>query len=915
MKFNLRSKLLVVIGSMIVAIALLVGIASYAVLSNVLLQRTNAQLQSISDIKAGTVNLFISDSEKEIAFSASDENAKQSLVRYLMTRNAGDKPAALGAITEIVKGTASFESAFLADAGGTVVVSTNPEDEGKIRSDDPFILQAAKLPFIQNFQYDTTTGKPEMLIVAPVFDTKSTLSGFIAGRVNAAQINSMMTERSGLGNSGETFLINSTNTVITDLRKEQNEAFKKTIFLPQDNECLAGTSNFRVTNDYHGDSVVGYWHWIPEIQSCLVTKIDTKEAFQSIIPIIGLLSLIIVGVGIMAGLLGYIVARNVISNPINNLYEVAVKVKEGDLKARVQVHSLDEIGQLGVVFNDMTAKLQESYADLENKVAERTLDLEKAKRELEQKVSLVEEQSVKSEESKLAMTNLLEDARTLEEDLKKERDTATTIINTMEEGLFSVDTQYNIILVNKKAEAFFGISQTDSIGINLADVTTMYVGESPVASEDRPLMKTLKTGVPMTIGLDDDYYLRDAGGRHVPVSLETSPLKHGDEIIGALVTFHDITHDKEIKHTIENQVIERTHELNDEKLRLSASIASLPVGFVMVNPDHEVIFINQNALTILGLENKSVRTMDDILHVFPGDSFIHKLHEDYHKENAKVAKTGELNFLAKILKVSFIPISARSNESDENLGSIVLLDDITEARILERSRDEFFSIASHELRTPLTAIRGNTSLIQEHYLDNQEQDMKEMIGDIHESSVRLINIVNDFLNMSRLEQERFEFKPQIFNLQELIVKALHEYQVTGSRRKLSLEYRQPQAPLPVVLADPDRVREIIINLVGNSLKFTEEGGITIETMPVDHMVQVNVSDNGRGIPIQNQALLFHKFQQAGDSLFTRDTTKGTGLGLYISRLMIEKMGGKIWLVKSEEGKGTTFAFTVPVAHT
>ena len=93
------------------------------------------------------------------------------------------------------------------------------------------------------------------------------------------------------------------------------------------------------------------------------------------------------------------------------------------------------------------------------------------------------------------------------------------------------------------------------------------------------------------------------------------------------------------------------------------------------------------------------------------------------------------------------------------------------------------------------------------------------------------------------------------------------------------------------------------------------GGITISSAVSDGMVQVSIADTGRGIPLNNQALLFHKFQQAGDSLFTRDTTKGTGLGLYISKLMIEGMGGKIWLVKSEEGKGSVFAFTVPIAKT
>jgi len=202
----------------------------------------------------------------------------------------------------------------------------------------------------------------------------------------------------------------------------------------------------------------------------------------------------------------------------------------------------------------------------------------------------------------------------------------------------------------------------------------------------------------------------------------------------------------------------------------------------------------------------------------------------------------------------------------------------------------------------------------DYYMDKlPDSEIKEMIQDIYESSVRLINIVNDFLNVSRLEQQRFVYKKSVFNLVDLAREATKEYQTTGSRQNLSLTIADPPDELPLVYADPDRIREIIINLIGNSMKFTEKGGITIGFSLTSGFVQTTVTDTGRGIPLQNQSLLFHKFQQAGNSLFTRDATQGTGLGLYISKLMIEGMGGKIWLAKSEPDKGSSFAFTVPVA--
>jgi signal transduction histidine kinase len=248
------------------------------------------------------------------------------------------------------------------------------------------------------------------------------------------------------------------------------------------------------------------------------------------------------------------------------------------------------------------------------------------------------------------------------------------------------------------------------------------------------------------------------------------------------------------------------------------------------------------------------------------------------------------------------------------IGIVVLVQDITEAKILERSKDEFFSIASHELRTPLTAIRGNTSMILEYYAEAvKDPELKMMVDDIHESSIRLINIVNDFLNVSRLEQRRMEFKIEKFDISKLVPETIKEYDVTGSRKKIGIEFVAPDGPLPLVNGEMDKVRQVLINLRGNSLKFTAEGGIKIKTEISGKFVKVVVSDTGRGIPLKQQSLLFHKFQQTGESLFTRDTAGGSGLGLYISKMMIEGMGGEIKLEKSEEGKGSTFSFSLPIA--
>ena len=115
------------------------------------------------------------------------------------------------------------------------------------------------------------------------------------------------------------------------------------------------------------------------------------------------------------------------------------------------------------------------------------------------------------------------------------------------------------------------------------------------------------------------------------------------------------------------------------------------------------------------------------------------------------------------------------------------------------------------------------------------------------------------------------------------------------------------------MTDADRVKQVIYNFIGNAMKFTTHGSITISSEVKGRQLKVLITDTGSGIPLDRQHLLFHKFQQASNNILTRDTTRGTGLGLYISKLLVEKMHGKIRLEHSEEGKGSTFSFTLPLA--
>ncbi|OGK40643.1 hypothetical protein A2954_03335 [Candidatus Roizmanbacteria bacterium RIFCSPLOWO2_01_FULL_37_12] len=516
------------------------------------------------------------------------------------------------------------------------------------------------------------------------------------------------------------------------------------------------------------------------------------------------------------------------------------------------------------------------------------------------------------EEAKKALASVLQDSKRLEEKLREERDRANAIITFMAEGLLVMDRDYKIVIINPVAEKLLGVSASLAIGQKWSDFVTTYIGEKEIPFEERTAIKTFQSGKTLITTIEDNHYYKARyGGRKFPVASFTSSLidKEG-RVSGVVKVFRDVTHEKQEKEIIKKTVEERTLQVRQEQAKLTASIQSLPVGFMIIDRDENILAINAVAKKILDLKNEDP-TSRQICEKFTPVLDLRKMQEKSLADK-KALELKDIALGKKVLRILLSPISL---SAEEIIGSVILFEDVTEAKILERSKDEFFSIASHELRTPLTAIRGNTALIQQYFSDIlKDSTLKEMILDIHDSSIRLIQIVNDFLNVSRLEQGRIEFVNEEFDIRELVLEVFKELEFTAHEKNLFLKFDSEQRNAVKVYADRDRTKEVLINLIGNSLKFTDQGGVTVSILPNPNFLKIAIIDSGRGIPVKNQSLLFHKFQQASEQILTRDFTRGTGLGLYISKLLIEGMEGKIWLENTEEGKGSTFSFTLPLAN-
>jgi len=253
----------------------------------------------------------------------------------------------------------------------------------------------------------------------------------------------------------------------------------------------------------------------------------------------------------------------------------------------------------------------------------------------------------------------------------------------------------------------------------------------------------------------------------------------------------------------------------------------------------------------------------------------------------------------------------RTGDELESLGTS-FNDMVQGLKQLEVLKDEFVFVAAHELRTPVAAMKGYLSLILDGTTGAIAEPTRAYIEKVIASDNRLVQLVNDLLEVARSEAGRLTIKVAPTDIAPPIRAVLDELKSLADEKSVHMVYA-PDADMPKVMADPDRIKEVMVNLIGNAIKYMGgAGAVTVshERGEKDGMFITHVADTGLGIAKDAQGKLFEKFYRVQTEK-TQDTT-GTGLGLFIVREIVEKMGGKIW-VASEEGKGSIFSFSLPVA--
>ena len=245
----------------------------------------------------------------------------------------------------------------------------------------------------------------------------------------------------------------------------------------------------------------------------------------------------------------------------------------------------------------------------------------------------------------------------------------------------------------------------------------------------------------------------------------------------------------------------------------------------------------------------------------------------------------------------------------EKLGILVILHDITREKLIERMKTEFVSIVAHQLRTPLSAIKWVIKMILDGDAGKLNTEQQELLNKGYLSNERIIKLVNDLLNVSRIEEGRFGYNFAKCNFQEILDEVVNNVQQPIAKSHIQLLINKPKK-MPEIYLDKERIILAFQNLLDNAVIYTPEyGKIEINLTSDNKNFKVAIKDNGIGIPKQDQAKLFSKFFRAVNAMRTK--TEGSGLGLFIAKNIIERHGGEI-TITSQEGLGTTVTFNLPL---
>lgn len=339
-------------------------------------------------------------------------------------------------------------------------------------------------------------------------------------------------------------------------------------------------------------------------------------------------------------------------------------------------------------------------------------------------------------------------------------------------------------------------------------------------------------------------------------------------------------------------------QAEEDRKKTQLIITDLVDGLLVFNAQGRIELMNPQAEYILGVESTKIlgKSLGELASHSAFGELLRMLQQEEDRLFRKEFTVGQA-----VLEVTELPFEQ---------GTMLVLHDVTREKEIEHMKTEFVSLAAHQLRTPLSSIKWSLQMLLEGDMGPMDEKQKEFLAKTYDSNERMITLINDLLNVTRIESGRYLYQPSFVHMEDIIEAQLQLYKEEADKKGIVFTFVHPPIQCPKVLVDPEKIGIVVQNLLDNALHYTFGGGkVTVSLSHGTKELEVHVADTGLGIPAKEQARIFEKFFRASN--VKKVYTEGSGLGLYIAKHIVEIHGGKIWF-ESAESKGTTFTFTIPL---
>ena len=853
------------------ALGILAGVGILAYYSGRILLETatKTELQSTALEKEAALETWIIERESSVAALARSPYILEKVAEFLES-DPNSKTAHDTLVRELAVHTGpgqSFLTLFvLSPEDGRVIASVDPSEAGDLRTNLVYFIEGKRGTYTTPVYYSPDLLVPAMTTAAPLHSTDGKLLGVLAGRLNLEELNAIVQRRSGLRETDDAFLVNTSKLFVTQPRFLPDAVvLQEGVHTEPVQRCLAGSSATMSEVDYRGIPVIAVYRWLSTRQMCLIVKLSHAEALAPVEQFGTKVVWIAIGT-LAAASIAALLLSNALLRPIRAMQIAAQRYGHGDLNIRLPETRHDELGVLAHEFNQMAGslahkemELREHARTLEQKVQERTKALQESNNQLHRAEEIA---NIGSWEWLIAENRV-----------------------TWSDGLYKV----------------FGL-QSQEFG------ATYEAYLEHVQPDDREHVRYIVDAAYYAGGsfeFESRIIRRDGEIRYLYTrgKMELGQPDRPARMIGIAI---DITERRQVEDTL--------RESEDKfKYLFDHSIIGKSITFPDGTMDVNAAFCAMLGYSETELKNKKwqeithpedVKASQEIIApILAGTTNSTRFSKRYLHKNGSVVWTDVSTVLRRdqdgrplYFLTAMLDITERK-QAEETLQRLT-----EELRRSNAELEQFAYVASHDLQEPLRMISSYMQLLSGRYTGKLDSDADEFIHYAVDGATRMQNLINDLLAYSRVGTRGND--PIPVSVENVLKDALAnlEFAIEESGIKITHD------ALPVVCGDPLQLVMVFQNLIGNAIKFRgpERPYIHVGAQREGGEWLFSVHDNGIGFDQKFADRVFVIFQR----LNTRSAFPGTGIGLAICKRIILRHGGRIW-VESERGQGSVFYFTLP----